>query len=66
MGGQISVDLIINNRLDAQEFVNQMAMSRDEPLKALTGGCHYHTVAAESEKNLDMIEMELQRKGYLA
>ena len=63
--GQISVDLIINNRLDAQEFVNQMAMSRDEPLKALTGG-HYHTVAAESEKNLDMIEMELQRKGYLA
>ena len=49
--GQISVDLIINNR--------------DEPLKALTGGCHYHTVAADSEKNLDMIEMELQRKGYL-
>ena len=64
--GHITVDLIINNRLDAQEFVNQMAMSRDEPLKALTGGCHYHTVAAESEKNLDMIEMELQRKGYLA
>ena len=64
--GHITVDLIINNRLDAQEFVNQMAMSRDEPLKALTGGCHYHTVAAESEKNLDMIEMELRRKGYLA
>ena len=49
-----------------QEFVNQMAMSRDEPLKAMTGGCHYHTVAEESEKNLDMIYMELQRKGYLA
>ena len=76
--GQISVDLIINNRLDALEFVNQMAMSRDQPLKVLTGGghehrqerprpgaCHYHTVAADSEKNLDMIEMELQRKGYL-
>ena len=30
--GHITVDLIINNRLDAQEFVNQMAMSRDEPL----------------------------------
>ena len=63
--GHITVDLIINNRLDAQEFVNQMAMSRDQPLKVLTGGCHYHTVAADSEKNLDMIEMELQRKGYL-
>lgn len=63
--GQISVDLIINNRLDAAEFVNQMAVSRDNPLKTLTGGCHYHTVEADSEKNLDMIEMELQRKGYL-
>ena len=63
--GQISVDLIINNRLDALEFVNQMAMSRDQPLKVLTGGCHYHTVATDSEKNLNMIEMELQRKGYL-
>lgn len=63
--GQISVDLIINNRLDAAEFVNQMAVSRDSPLKTLTGGCHYHTVEADSEKNLDMIEMELQRKGYL-
>ena len=45
--------------------MKQMAMSRDQPLKVLTGGCHYHTVAADSEKNLDMIEMELQRKGYL-
>ena len=63
--GHITVDLIINNRLDASEFVAQMEQSHDQPLKALTGGCHYHTVAADSEKNLDMIEMELQRKGYL-
>lgn len=63
--GQISVDLIINNRLDAAEFVSQMTTTKDQPLKSLTGGCHYHTVAADSEKNLDIIEMELKRKGYL-
>lgn len=63
--GQICVDLIINNRLDAMEFVHKMMRSEDLPLKMLTGGCHYHTVAADSEKNLDRIEAELKEKGYL-
>ncbi len=63
--GQICVDLIINNRLDAEEFVKQMDETGDQPLKALTGGCHYHTVTADSEKNLDRIEAELRKKGYL-
>ena len=45
--GHITVDLIINNRLDASEFVAQMEQSHDQPLKALTGGCHYHTVTSK-------------------
>ena len=36
-----------------------------QPLKVLTGDYHYHTVTAESEKNLDFIEQELRKKGYL-
>lgn len=64
--GQISVDLIINNRLDASEFINLLESSKDQPLKILTGGCHYHTVVADSQKNLDRIEMELRKKGYLS
>ena len=63
--GQIRADLIINNRLDAAEFTEQMARCTDQPIKALTGGCHYHTVAAPSERNLDRIEEELKKKGYL-
>lgn len=63
--GQIRVDLIIENRLDAAEFVSHMESSRDLPLKALTGGCHYHTVVAASEKNLEKIEEELRNRGYL-
>jgi len=38
---------------------------RDNPLKVLTDDCHYHTVAAPSEKLLDLIEEDLRRKGYL-
>lgn len=63
--GQIKADLIIENRLDAMEFMNQMEKSRDLPLKALTGGCHYHTVEADTEKHLDFIEEELKKLGFL-
>lgn len=63
--GHITVDLIINNRLDAAGFVEQMGASHDQPLKALTGGCHYHTVAAVQERNLDLIEDALTKKGFL-
>lgn len=63
--GHITVDLIINNRLDAAGFVEQMKASHDRPLKALTGDCHYHTVAADQERNLDLIEEALMKKGYL-
>ena len=63
--GHITVDLIINNRLDASEFVAQMEQSHDQPLKALTGGCHYHTVAAVGGRNLDLIEEALDKKGEL-
>ena len=63
--GEIHVDLIINNRLDAEEFVEALETSKDQPLKALTNGCHYHTVAADSIKNLDRIQQESKNKGFL-
>lgn len=64
--GEIHADLVINNRLDAAEFVDMLDHSEDLPLKSLTGGCHYHTVMADSVRNLDKIEEELRKKGYLA
>ena len=63
--GQIRVDLMIENLKDALEFVARLAQCRDNPLNILTDDCHYHTVAAPSEKLLDLIEQELQNKGYL-
>ena len=63
--GQIRVDLLIENSRDAREFSEKMNHSRDNPLKMLTDDCHYHTVAAPSEKLLDLIAQELDQKGFL-
>lgn len=63
--GQIRVDLLIESAQDAQDFHARLAACKDNPLKVLTDDCHYHTVAAPSEKLLDLIEAELSAKGYL-
>ena len=63
--GQIRIDLLIETDQDARDFHKKMALSKDSPLMALTGDCHYHTVAAPSEKLLDLIKCELDHKGFL-
>ena len=63
--GQIRVDLLIENVQDARDFAEKLLSCRDNPLKILTDDCHYHTVAAPSEKLLDLIESELKEKGFL-
>ena len=63
--GQIRVDLLIDTTQDALEFSQKLSACRDNPLKVLTDDCHYHTVAAPSEKLLDLIEAELKQKGFL-
>lgn len=63
--GQITVDLIICSRRDVKEFVEKINNNKTKPLKELTDGVHYHTVEADSEEDLDVIEMELKKKGYL-
>lgn len=63
--GQIRAELLIETVQDARNFMERLAACRDNPLKVLTDDCHYHTVAAPSEKLLDLIEKELQEKGFL-
>ena len=63
--GQIRVDLLIETAADAADFYEKLLNCRDNPLKVLTDNCHYHTVAAPSEKLLDLIEKELRVKGLL-
>jgi len=63
--GQIRVDLLIETVQDAYDFVERLSRCKDNPLKVLTDDCHYHTIAAPSEKLLDLIESELREKGIL-
>ena len=63
--GPIRADLLIENAQDAQEFVERLKACRDNPLKVLTDDCHFHTVAAPSEKLLDLIEAEFRARGFL-
>lgn len=63
--GQITVDLIINSRRDIREFVIKLEDNSTKPLNYLTNGIHFHTVEADTEEDLDVIEAELKKKGYL-
>lgn len=63
--GQITVDLIINSRRDVKEFIEKINTGTAKPLSLLTNGVHYHTVEADAEDDLDAIEDELNKKGYL-
>lgn len=63
--GQIRVDLLIESMEDAADFHARLLACRDNLLKVLTDDCHYHTVAAPSQRLLDYIEEDLRRKGFL-
>lgn len=63
--GQIAVDLVLKSRLDIDEFIEKMKLSKDQPLKRLTKDQHYHTIEADSEEILTEIEKNLKQKGYM-
>lgn len=63
--GSISVDLLIENRQDADEFVRRIELGDTRPLKELTGDVHFHTLEASSQEALDLAVENLRKKGFL-
>ena len=63
--GQITANLILENRRDVAEFCDRLKHFNAKPLNIIAGGTHYHTVEARSEVMLDNIERALREKGYL-
>ena len=63
--GQITVDLMLCNRMDVDEFMERIRKSKSQPLNVLTGGKHWHTVEAVTEPMLQVIGEKLREKGYL-
>lgn len=63
--GRVQVDLNIRTSRDVTEFIRGIRSGKSTPLKNITSDYHYHTVSADSEEILDMIEEALKRKNYL-
>lgn len=63
--GSLKVELNINSRRKIDEFVEKLKKGEANPLKNLTYGKHFHTIEADSEETLSLIEKELREKGYL-
>jgi len=64
--GEIRGMMMLRTLYDVQKFIEKIRSSKSEPLMALTGGIHLHTVMAESREILDKIEDELRSRKYLA
>ncbi|MDR1018088.1 MAG: transcription repressor NadR [Lachnospiraceae bacterium] len=63
--GQISVDLVINNRRDVDDFMDKINHGEAKPLNLLTGNNHYHTIEADNEMILENVEKILEQSGIL-
>lgn len=63
--GRIQVDLLIATRLDVKKFIDNFEKGKVSALKKLTLDYHFHTIEADSEEILDIIEKELKEKSYL-
>ena len=63
--GEIKCNLMLKNMADLEEFMLSFKRYNAEPLSALTGGMHLHTIAAERNKILENIEKALITKGYV-
>lgn len=63
--GTISANLSIKSRLDIQLFLEVISKGESRPLKNLTAEHHFHTISADNNEVLDLIEQALDDKGYL-
>lgn len=63
--GHMEATLGINSRKKVQDFVATIKSGKSSPLKNITSNYHYHTIEAENEETLDLIEQMMKQKGFL-
>lgn len=63
--GRMQAPLNISSRRNITSFMNNMKSGKSTPLMRITSNYHYHTVEADSEETLDLIEQALRERGYL-
>ena len=61
--GELRAVLNISSRRQVKQFLEDIRTGKSRPLTNLTSGHHCHTVSADSEEILDMIEEALKKSG---
>ena len=64
--GVLRAEMNIRSRLDIVNFVEKIKSGKSNLLMNVTSGYHYHTVMADSEQLLDIIQEKLREMGFLA
>lgn len=64
--GVLRADMNIKSRMDIRRYMQEIATGKSSLLKNVTSGFHYHTILADSEEILDIIQEELGKQGFLA
>ena len=63
--GVIRAELHLCNRREVKQFIESIHTGREAALRGLCKGGHWHTVSADGESALDLIQQDLRAKGYL-
>ena len=63
--GQLTAPLALSSRYDVEQFIRRMADSHAQPISALTGGVHLHTLRCPDRASFERIRAELDRQGLL-
>ena len=64
--GIVRAPMDIKSRYHVKQFLDDIASGKSSLLKNVTSGYHYHTILADSEETLDLIEKNLEEQGFLA
>ncbi len=64
--GKMVAPLNIFSRLHVKQFIEGVRSGKSTELMNITGGYHYHTVRADSENVLNLIETALENKALIA
>lgn len=63
--GELRGNLMIGSRYDLKLFLESLDKAAANPLLALTGGIHLHTLEAPDQRVMKKITAALHRAGYL-
>lgn len=64
--GVVKADMNIHSRRDIKEYLDKIKSGKSSLLKNVTSGYHYHTVVADDERTLNLIQDSLYQLGFLA